>query len=221
MNDNRDEVLVFSGPLFLPEKDPQDGKYYVKYQVLGDAAGVAVPTHFYKLIVTIRGQPHPHPHPSSSSSPNKPKKVIDVNPIAVTKTPITQEESGKKDLHAAGPPDQQRGPQSQGHRGPRQVAAAAFILPNKPINDNVPLMSFMVPPTTLEQASGLRFRTFLSSYTQTPDLSPLCTGSVCTLPAAGWWDKDKDKGKDNSKALAPVHSPPPPQSRPPSPSPSS
>ncbi|XP_050523907.1 endonuclease G, mitochondrial-like [Daktulosphaira vitifoliae] len=42
-------VYVCSGPMFLPKKG-DDGKLWVKYQVIGDNH-VAVPTHFYKIIV--------------------------------------------------------------------------------------------------------------------------------------------------------------------------
>lgn len=42
-------VYVCTGPLYLPRKEA-DGKTYVKYQVIG-ANSVAVPTHFYKVIV--------------------------------------------------------------------------------------------------------------------------------------------------------------------------
>lgn len=42
-------VYVCTGPLYLPKKEA-DGKTYVKYQVIG-ANSVAVPTHFYKIIV--------------------------------------------------------------------------------------------------------------------------------------------------------------------------
>lgn len=42
-------VYVCTGPLYLPKKDV-DGKTYVKYQVIG-ANSVAVPTHFYKIVV--------------------------------------------------------------------------------------------------------------------------------------------------------------------------
>lgn len=42
-------VYVCTGPLYLPHKE-DDGKMYVKYQVIG-TNNVAVPTHFYKIIV--------------------------------------------------------------------------------------------------------------------------------------------------------------------------
>ncbi|CAG9792868.1 unnamed protein product [Diatraea saccharalis] len=44
-----DNVYCCTGPLYLPRKE-SDGKSYVKYQVIG-ANTVAVPTHFYKVVV--------------------------------------------------------------------------------------------------------------------------------------------------------------------------
>ncbi|KAK7020155.1 hypothetical protein SK128_022301 [Halocaridina rubra] len=49
-------VYVCTGPLYLPRRE-EDGKLYVKYQVLGQNH-VAVPSHFFKVVVveTINGQ---------------------------------------------------------------------------------------------------------------------------------------------------------------------
>ncbi|CAH2237665.1 endonuclease G, mitochondrial [Pararge aegeria] len=44
-----ENVYCCTGPLYLPRKE-SDGKSYVKYQVIG-ANTVAVPTHFYKVVV--------------------------------------------------------------------------------------------------------------------------------------------------------------------------
>lgn len=44
-----DHVYCCTGPLYLPRKE-SDGKSYVRYQVIG-ANTVAVPTHFYKVVV--------------------------------------------------------------------------------------------------------------------------------------------------------------------------
>ncbi|XP_013410102.1 endonuclease G, mitochondrial-like [Lingula anatina] len=46
---NHPNVYVCTGPLYLPRKEP-DGKTYVKYEVIGKN-NVAVPTHFFKVIV--------------------------------------------------------------------------------------------------------------------------------------------------------------------------
>ncbi|KAL2156000.1 hypothetical protein VTH82DRAFT_744 [Thermothelomyces myriococcoides] len=43
-------VRIVTGPLYLPKRDPQDNKWYVKYEVIGNPPNVAVPTHFYKVI---------------------------------------------------------------------------------------------------------------------------------------------------------------------------
>ena len=43
------DIYVYTGPLYLPQ-DADDGKKYVRYQVIGENA-VAVPTHFYKVVL--------------------------------------------------------------------------------------------------------------------------------------------------------------------------
>lgn len=43
-------VRIVTGPLYLPKKDA-DGKYRVTYEVIGNPPNIAVPTHFFKLIV--------------------------------------------------------------------------------------------------------------------------------------------------------------------------
>lgn len=43
-------VRVITGPLYLPKRDPADGKWRVSYEVIGNPPNVAVPTHFYKVI---------------------------------------------------------------------------------------------------------------------------------------------------------------------------
>lgn len=42
-------VRVVTGPLYLPKQYP-DGKWRVSYEVIGNPANVAVPTHFFKVI---------------------------------------------------------------------------------------------------------------------------------------------------------------------------
>lgn len=41
-----DGVFVITGALYLPRKE--NGKYYVKYEVIGEPPNVSVPTHFFK-----------------------------------------------------------------------------------------------------------------------------------------------------------------------------
>ncbi|AJR54771.1 Nuc1p [Saccharomyces cerevisiae YJM689] len=44
-------VRIVTGPLYLPKKDPIDNKFRVNYEVIGNPPSIAVPTHFFKLIV--------------------------------------------------------------------------------------------------------------------------------------------------------------------------
>ncbi|KAH3673777.1 hypothetical protein WICPIJ_009657 [Wickerhamomyces pijperi] len=48
------DVRIVTGPLYLPKRDP-DGKYRVHYEVIGNPPNIAVPTHFYKLVVCEDG----------------------------------------------------------------------------------------------------------------------------------------------------------------------
>ncbi|KAK6202273.1 mitochondrial nuclease [Scheffersomyces amazonensis] len=45
-----DSVRIMTGPLYLPKKG-EDGKYRISYEVIGSPPNIAVPTHFFKLIV--------------------------------------------------------------------------------------------------------------------------------------------------------------------------
>lgn len=50
LTDSYDSVRVVTGPLYLPKKCP-DGKFRVTYEMIGNPPNVAVPTHFFKLII--------------------------------------------------------------------------------------------------------------------------------------------------------------------------
>lgn len=45
-----DDVRILTGPLYLPKKC-EDGKFRVTYEVIGSPPNIAVPTHFFKLVV--------------------------------------------------------------------------------------------------------------------------------------------------------------------------
>lgn len=50
-----DGVRIMTGPLFLPKSSPENpNKYKVEYEVIGSPPNIAVPTHFFKLIVGER-----------------------------------------------------------------------------------------------------------------------------------------------------------------------
>lgn len=56
LTDRYPSVRIVTGPLYLPRKDPADGKWYVKYEMIGSPPNVAVPTHFYKVIFAEDGR---------------------------------------------------------------------------------------------------------------------------------------------------------------------
>lgn len=45
-----DDVRIMTGPLYLPKKC-EDDKFRVTYEVVGSPPNIAVPTHFFKLVV--------------------------------------------------------------------------------------------------------------------------------------------------------------------------
>ncbi|RHZ79423.1 hypothetical protein Glove_146g33 [Diversispora epigaea] len=52
-NEKFSDVYIFTGTAYLPKKEA-DGKFYVKYQLIGDPPNTAVPTHFYKIILAAK-----------------------------------------------------------------------------------------------------------------------------------------------------------------------
>lgn len=91
---NFTDVYVFTGPLFLPQpmkdstassilKQPQTGSnpgYYVYYPVLGTIPNVAVPTHFFKVILATN---------SSGSGEYAMGAFVLPNKAIDSKTPLT------------------------------------------------------------------------------------------------------------------------------------
>ncbi|KAG0222785.1 mitochondrial nuclease [Mortierella sp. GBAus27b] len=49
------DVYVITGPLYLPYRDPVDNKFYIKHEVIGNPPNIGVPTHFFKVILTDKG----------------------------------------------------------------------------------------------------------------------------------------------------------------------
>jgi endonuclease G len=79
------DVYVLTGPLYLPKLDPTDGKWYVKYQMIGSAGpNVAVPTHFYKVILAVR--PNGEASLGAFLLPNAP--ISDTTPLESFNVPV-------------------------------------------------------------------------------------------------------------------------------------
>ncbi|KAK6342609.1 nuclease [Orbilia javanica] len=81
-------IRVITGPLYLPKLD-SDGKYRVSYEVIGSPPNVAVPTHFYKIIL---GESGTTPNPTTSVAigafvlPNAP--IDNKTPLAEFSVPV-------------------------------------------------------------------------------------------------------------------------------------
>lgn len=71
-----DSVRIVTGPLYLPKRDP-DGKWRVSYEVIGNPPNVAVPTHFFKLIVAEKPNRSPNDESLSISAFVLPNAPID------------------------------------------------------------------------------------------------------------------------------------------------
>ena len=56
LTNNYPSVRIVTGPLYLPKRDPEDGKWKVSYEVIGNPPNVSVPTHFYKVIFAEDGR---------------------------------------------------------------------------------------------------------------------------------------------------------------------
>lgn len=82
------DVYVFTGPLYLPHQEA-DGKYYVKYQVIGNPPNVAVPTHFYKVILA---QKNGYYHVGAFVLPNQ--VISDDVPLTNFQVPLDAVERG-------------------------------------------------------------------------------------------------------------------------------
>lgn len=56
LTNNYPSVRIVTGPLYLPRRDPQDGKWRVSYEIIGNPPNVSVPTHFYKVVFAEDGK---------------------------------------------------------------------------------------------------------------------------------------------------------------------
>lgn len=110
-----DNVRIMTGPLYLP-KLCEDDKYRVTYEVIGSPPNIAVPTHFFKLVV------------------------------------------GEKN-------------------GDELIAAAAFVMPNEPIDNARSLTEFQVPIDALERSSGLELLQKVPYYNK----KDLCREVKCEI----------------------------------------
>ena len=79
-------VRIVTGPLYLPRKDPETGKYTISYEVIGNPPNVAVPTHFYKVIFAEDGKTGGNVSLAAFVLPNAP--IANDKPLTDFEAPI-------------------------------------------------------------------------------------------------------------------------------------
>jgi hypothetical protein len=70
----------------------------------------------------------------------------------------------------------------------------SFVLPNKPIDANVPVTKFAMPLEEVERFAGFKLFPKLDMRAARP--TPMCSDLECKLPPPHFWEKDKDKEKE-------------------------
>ncbi|KAJ9507830.1 hypothetical protein QJQ45_019267 [Haematococcus lacustris] len=120
------DVFVVTGPLFMPTLDAT-GQWVMKHPLIGAPPSlVAVPTHFYKVVVAT-GAPSSSPLQSDAASGGSGSSSSSSSAVS---SPLRSE---------------------------KDMAVAAFVLPNAPIDPHTPLSAFVVPLEPLEAVAGTRF----------------------------------------------------------------
>lgn len=79
-------VRIVTGPLYLPRRDPQDGKWRVSYEMIGSPPSVAVPTHFFKVIFAEDGRTGGQVHLGAFVLPNQP--IDNDKPLSDFEVPV-------------------------------------------------------------------------------------------------------------------------------------
>ncbi|KAJ4268748.1 nuclease [Fusarium torreyae] len=98
-------VRIVTGPLYLPKKEA-DGKWYVKYEMIGSPPSVAVPTHFYKVIFAEDGRVGGNVALGAFVLPNAP--ISNTKPITDFEVPLEAVERASGLEFAAKLPPQRR-----------------------------------------------------------------------------------------------------------------
>ena len=76
LTDKYNSVRIVTGPLYLPKYDAKDGKFKVSYEVIGNPPNIAVPTHFFKLVVAEQPKRNPNTDDLSVAAFVLPNDVI-------------------------------------------------------------------------------------------------------------------------------------------------
>ena len=106
LTNNFPSVRIVTGPLYLPRRDPEDGKWKVSYEVIGNPPNVSVPTHFYKVIFAEDGKTGGNVSLAAFVLPNAP--IANDKPLQDFEVPIEAVERASGLEFAAKLPAQRR-----------------------------------------------------------------------------------------------------------------
>lgn len=106
LTNNYPSIRIVTGPLYLPKRDPQDGKWKVSYEVIGNPPNVSVPTHFYKVIFAEDGKTGGNVSLAAFVLPNAP--IANDKPLQDFEVPIEAVERASGLEFAAKLPAQRR-----------------------------------------------------------------------------------------------------------------
>ncbi|CAO1632861.1 unnamed protein product [Parajaminaea phylloscopi] len=158
------DVYCFTVPLYLPKQDP-DGKWRVKYEVIGNPPSIGVPTHFAKVVLGVG-----RPTPSASAA-----KAL----------PSTSPSGGGSAVPQLTP----RG-LAGNLVGEKWVGLGAFVIPNARVANDTPLKAFSVPVEAVERAAGLTL--FPASVKASS--KQLCSLIDCSIVVRDFSDANKRLG---------------------------
>ena len=99
-------IRIVTGPLYLPRRDPEDGKWKISYEVIGSPPNVSVPTHFYKVIFAEDGKTGGNVSLAAFVLPNAP--IANDKPLQDFEVPIEAVECASGLEFAAKLPPQRR-----------------------------------------------------------------------------------------------------------------
>ena len=106
LTNNYPSIRIVTGPLYLPKRDPEDGKWKVSYEVIGNPPNVSVPTHFYKVIFAEDGKTGGNVSLAAFVLPNAP--IANDKPLQDFEVPIEAVERASGLEFAAKLPTQRR-----------------------------------------------------------------------------------------------------------------
>ena len=106
LTNNYPSVRIVTGPLYLPRRDPDDGKWRVSYEVIGNPPNIAVPTHFFKIVFAEDGKTGGNVSLGAFVLPNAP--IANDKPLTDFEVPVQAIERASGLEIAANLPSQRR-----------------------------------------------------------------------------------------------------------------